>query len=78
MFGLGESGIKSKKSTVIGGLIGAIIGAFLGILAYNGQWLGWRNRIVATTFNTLFKVYKINLNNVPIWYLGNQTSYSIE
>jgi len=32
---------KSKKFAAIGGAIfGAAIGAILGIMAYNGQWLG--------------------------------------
>gem|GEM_PF-5460059 len=37
---MGENSLKSKKSTVIGVLVGAMIGAFLGVMAYNGQWLG--------------------------------------
>jgi len=37
---LGENSLKPKKSAVIGLLVGAMIGAILGILAYNGNWLG--------------------------------------
>jgi hypothetical protein len=37
---LEENYQKPKKSTVISVLVGAMIGAILGIVAYNGNWLG--------------------------------------
>jgi len=37
---LGENSLKTKKSALIGLLVGAIIGGILGVMAYNGQWLG--------------------------------------